>query len=77
MSLSKMVVVDFKSETQAYEGLSALKNLLANNDFTLYDAVVISKSDDKPIVKSFREDGGKGTIAGLLGGSLIGLQKTK
>lgn len=72
--MNKMLVAVFESETTAYEGLSALKNLHSNGDITLYATAVISKNEKGELkLKTAAEEGPIGTATGLLTGSLIGL----
>lgn len=72
--MNKMLVSVFDNETQAYEGLKALKDLHAYGDITLYAAAVISKDDNGQLqLDSAADKGSIGTTTGLLAGSLIGL----
>jgi uncharacterized membrane protein len=69
-----MLIAVFETETKAYEGLSALKDLHKNGDITLYAAAVIHKNQNGQIqVKESADQGPIGTGVGLLTGSLIGL----
>ncbi|MGZ5219766.1 MAG: DUF1269 domain-containing protein [Chitinophagaceae bacterium] len=72
--MNKMLIAVFETETKAYEGLSALKDLHNNGDITLYAAAVIHKNQNGEIqVKESADQGPIGTGVGLLTGSLIGL----
>jgi len=69
-----MTVTVFGNETDAYNGLSALKNLHKNGDITLYGDVLIKKNDVGEVsVEDMDEKGPIGTALGLTLGSLIGL----
>jgi len=69
-----MLVAVFESETTAYEGLSALKNLHSNGDITLYATAVISKNEKGELnLETAADQGPIGTATGMLTGSLIGL----
>lgn len=72
--MNKMLVAVFETENQAYEGLSALKDLHSNGDITLYASAVISK-DEKGEMKlnTSADQGPIGTTTGLFAGSLVGL----
>jgi uncharacterized membrane protein len=72
--MNKMLVAVFDSETAAFEGLSALKDLHKNGDITLYASAVIAKDKTGKIeVKRAADPGPVGTAVGLVTGSLIGL----
>ena len=72
--MNKMLIAVFDTETKAYEGLSALKDLHANGDITLYATSVINKDPNGQIrIKQNADQGPVGTGVGLLTGSLIGL----
>jgi uncharacterized membrane protein len=72
--MNKMMVAVFDSETQAYEGLSALKSLHSDGSITVYaTAVVVKDAEGKTEVKDAADDGPLGTAVGLFTGSLIGL----
>lgn len=72
--MNKMLVVVFDSETQAFEGLSALKDLHKEGSLTVYSTGVIAKGADGAVeVKQAADRGPKGTFIGMATGSLIGL----
>jgi uncharacterized membrane protein len=72
--MNKMLVAVFDSETAAFEGLNALKDLHRNGDVTLYASTVIAKDKTGKIeVKQAADPGPVGTAVGLVTGSLIGL----
>jgi len=72
--MDKMIVVVFKNEKSAYEGVNALKELHAEGSLTLYASAVIAK-DAKTVVsiKQAVDQGPLGTVLGFATGSLIGL----
>lgn len=72
--MDKMIVVVFDSESKAYEGSKALKELHTDGSITLYSMSVISKDAvGKMTVKEEADEGPIGTTVGLVTGSLIGL----
>jgi uncharacterized membrane protein len=72
--MNKMLVSVFDREAQAFEGLSALKDLHRDGDITLYSSAVIAKDNDGKIeVKQAVDSGPVGTSVGLLTGALIGV----
>ena len=72
--MNKMLIAVFETETKAFEGLSALKELHENGDITLYASAVISKDQTGNIrTRESADQGPIGTGVGLLTGSLIGL----
>jgi uncharacterized membrane protein len=72
--MNKMLVAVFDTESAAFEGLNALKDLHRNGDITLYASAVIGKDNaGKLDVKRAAEAKPIGTAIGLLTGSLIGL----
>jgi uncharacterized membrane protein len=72
--MEKMLVAVFDNETQAFEGISALKELDKNGDITLYANAVVSKdANGKLNVQQATDSGAIGTATGLFVGSLIGL----
>lgn len=72
--MNKILVSIFDTQTTAFAGVTALKELHRDGDITLYDSVVVAKaengwtsvvqSDDRPPA---------GTLAGIVGGALIGI----
>jgi uncharacterized membrane protein len=72
--MNKMIVAVFDSESAAFEGVSALKDLHKSGDITLYASTVIAKDKTGKIeVKQEADSGPVGTAVGLLTGSLVGL----
>jgi uncharacterized membrane protein len=72
--MEKMLVAVFDNETQAFEGLSALKELHKNGDITLYaNAVVSADANGKLIVQQTTDGSALATATGLFVGSLVGL----
>jgi uncharacterized membrane protein len=72
--MNKMLVVVFDTETEAYEGLRALKDLHGTGDVTVYaTAVVVKDAAGKVSVKQAVDEGPIGAGLGLLTGSLLGL----
>jgi len=72
--MDKMIVVVFDSESKAYEGSKALRELNAEGSITLYAMGVIAKdAGGKVTVKEAVDKGPLGTAVGLVTGSLIGL----
>jgi uncharacterized membrane protein len=72
--MSKILVSTFESETAAFEGLSALKDLHRGGDITLYASSVVAK--DAAGVVAIRQEadrGPVGTLVGLVTGGLVGL----
>lgn len=72
--MNVMVVAVFDTETAAFEGLNALRDLHKEGGISLYASAVVVK--DKTGMLSIKEDAEKGpigTAVGLLGGGLIGL----
>ena len=72
--MNKMLVAVFDTESAAFEGLSALRDLHGDGDITLYaSAVMVKDKAGKITVKQEADEGPVGTAVGLLTGSLIGL----
>lgn len=72
--MKKMLFAGFDTETAAFEGLSALKDLHRDGDITLYaSAVIVKDKTGKMSIKQAAEDGPVGTALGLLTGGLIGI----
>lgn len=72
--MTKMLVAVFDTEPAAFEGQSALKELHAAGDITLYATAVIVKDAAGTVsVKQAADEGPIGTSLGLLTGSMIGL----
>lgn len=69
-----MLIAVFETENNAYEGLSALKELHSNSDITLYATAVVSKNEKGEFhLNTAAEQGPIGTATGLFAGSLLGL----
>lgn len=72
--MEKMLVAVFDNETKAYEGLSALKNLDANGDISLYaSAVVTVDAEGKLKIQQTADQGPIGMATGMFIGGLVGL----
>jgi uncharacterized membrane protein len=72
--MNRMLVVIFRTESDAYRGLSLLDELDAEGSITVYATAVIAKAaDGKVSVKQTSNEGPAGTAVGLLTGSLLGL----
>jgi uncharacterized membrane protein len=72
--MNQMLVVVFDTETAAFEGLSALRDLHKEGGVSLYATAVIAKDKTGRIsIKQEVERGPTGAAFGLLTGSLIGL----
>jgi uncharacterized membrane protein len=72
--MNKMLVAVFETESAAFEGLGALRDLHRDGDITLYASAVIAKSKAGNIdVKQAADEGPVGTAVGLVTGSLIGI----
>jgi len=72
--MNKMLVVVFNNQEDAFNGISALKDLHYDGSITLYSNVIISK-DNKGIVTNLDGEGAGpiGTAVGMATGSLVGL----
>ena len=72
--MNKVLIAVFGTETAAYDGLSALKELHARGDITLYATAVIVKERSGAIsIKQAADRGPIGTALGMLAGGLTGL----
>ena len=72
--MNKMLVAVFDTETAAFEGLKALRDLHKDADITLYSSAVIVKDKTGKIsIKQAADDGPVGTALGLLTGGLLGI----
>ncbi len=72
--MNKMLVATFNTETEAYKGLDALKDLHEKGDITLYAATVLVKdSSGTTSIKQAADEGPVGTALGMLAGGVIGL----
>lgn len=72
--MSKFVAMVFDSESRAYEGLRALRELHAEGSITLYGAAVIENDGTGSVrLREAVDSGPVGTAVGALTGGLIGL----
>ena len=71
--MDKVIAVVFNNEKNAYEGLSALREMHSDGNVTLYDDAVVVKDASGKVTTRELSDGGIGTAVGLLTGSLIGV----
>jgi uncharacterized membrane protein len=72
--MDKLIVAVFPSESVAYEGLRALRDLDTEGSLSLYASAVIAKDDSGGIsIKQAADRGPLGTAVGLLSGTLVGL----
>lgn len=72
--MSKILISTFDTESAAFEGLSALKDLHRDGDITLYASSVIAKDPQGTVaVRQAADSGPVGTLAGMVTGGLIGL----
>ncbi len=71
--MSKFVVTTFDSETKAYEGTRALKELHSEGNITLYGLVVVTKDAGGKLSVKEGTDELTGTAVGSLVGVLVGL----
>jgi uncharacterized membrane protein len=72
--MERMLVVVFDSETKAYEGQSALRQLEREGSISAYaGAVVVKNAGGTTTVKEFDDFGPVGGLVGTSVGSLIGL----
>jgi uncharacterized membrane protein len=72
--MNKILFAVFETESAAFEGLSALKDLHRDGDITLYATVVLAKdAGGKVSIKQATDSGPAGTALGLFAGSLVGL----
>jgi uncharacterized membrane protein len=72
--MDKMLVVVFDNESQAYEGIRALKELDGDGTITLYSQAVIAKdAAGKVGVRQAADPGPLGTAVGLVTGGLVGV----
>ena len=72
--MNRVIVAVFDTETQAFEGLTAIKELNDHGDISLYASAVINKNENGNI--ALREDqdmGPVGTAVGMLAGGFVGL----
>jgi uncharacterized membrane protein len=72
--MHKIIVSVFDSEQAAFQGVTALKDLHHDGDITLYASSVVKKDANGWVSVLQSDDRGPvGTLAGLVGGSLVGL----
>lgn len=71
---SKFVIVAFRDEKQAYEGVRALRDLHGEGTISLYGQAVVQRGADGSVsVKEAQSEGPIGTGVGALVGALMGL----
>ena len=69
-----ILAVVFETESDAFKGASALKNLNGRGDATLYDHAVLTKDDSGQVtVVQATDEGPLGAATGLLFGGLVGM----
>lgn len=72
--MSKVAVIVFNDEAQAYEGSRAIRDLHSQGSITLYaDAVITKNAGGKVSLKRAEDADPIGTFSGLLFGSMVGL----
>ena len=72
--MNKMLVAVFGNESDAYNGLSAMRDLHSDGSITLYKQVVLTKDDAGEVaIKDSDAPGPIGTAVGITLGSLVGL----
>jgi uncharacterized membrane protein len=72
--VNKILVSVFPTETAAYQGMTALRDLHGEGDITLYDAdIIVKDANGQVTLKETTEHGPLGTLVGIVGGSLVGL----
>jgi uncharacterized membrane protein len=72
--MNKILISVFETQTSAFEGLTALKDLHRNGDITLYASTVITKDAQGWVsVPESHDRGPVGTLVGLTAGGLLGL----
>jgi uncharacterized membrane protein len=71
---NKILVSVFDTETMAFEGLTALKELHRDGDITVYASTVIAKDPTGTVqVRQSADRGPVGTLVGIVTGGLVGL----
>jgi uncharacterized membrane protein len=71
---NKILVSVFDTETMAFEGLTALKDLHRDGDITVYASTVIAKDPSGTVsVRQAADRGPIGTLVGIVTGGLVGL----
>lgn len=71
--MNKMLVVSFKNERDAFNGMSALKTLSNDGSVTVYNSAVIQKDEDGIVVRDASGTVLTGTSIGFLIGALVGV----
>jgi uncharacterized membrane protein len=72
--MNKIIVAVFNTETDAYKGIDALKDLHNKGDISLYSSTVLVKDSTGKVEEKLSSDEGPvDTAFGLLSGSMIGL----
>jgi uncharacterized membrane protein len=71
---NEILVSVFDTETLAFEGLAALKDLHKDGDITLYASTVIAKDPSGTVaVRQTADRGPVGTLVGIVTGGFVGL----
>jgi uncharacterized membrane protein len=71
---NKILVSVFDTETMAFEGLTALKDLHRDGDISVYASTVIAKDSSGTVsVRQAADKGPVGTLVGIVTGGLVGL----
>ncbi len=72
--MNKLIVTVFENESNAFEGLTALKSLHTDGTISVYATAVVSKNvEGESEVKENTSEGPLGLSIGLLTGSLFGM----
>ena len=72
--MNTVIYVGFDTETKAYEGARALRDMHREGTLTVYnDAVVVKEADGTVVVREQPEGEPLATVGGMLTGGLIGL----
>lgn len=72
--MNKLIITVFNTEQEAFEGLTAIKELHNNGDISVYATAVVNKNETGEVaIKDVSDRGPIGTSVGMLSGALIGL----
>jgi len=72
--MNKLIVAVFDTESQAFEGLTAIKSLHDDGLISVYATAVIAKDKEGKVeVKQEADKGPVGTAIGMLAGGLLGM----
>lgn len=72
--MNKILVTVFDTQENAFNGLTALKDLHSNGDISLHAAAVITKDGEGNVsIKDSDDEGPIGSAIGALSGALIGM----